>query len=352
MVDRISFCLGTLYIIKLFIAISLLLLSPTALLSQNDFRVMFYNVENLFDTKDDPAKNDDEFLPDGGMRWTNYKYWEKLRNITRVITAVGGMQSPALVGLCEVENDSVIFDLTRRSPLRAQGYEYIITNSPDQRGVDVALLYQRHQFNLLEKNEYEIIFSDKAARPTRNLLHAVGKVINGDTIDVFVCHWPSRSGGQQESEPARLDAARLLRAKTDSIFAIRQRANIVIMGDFNDHPDNKSLYETLGAEGLKGPYRNHSLYNMFYHRMRENEFGTYSFQGRWEILDQFIVSGNLLTQDNPLRIKNNSAHVFKADFLLRDGRYGNKEPFRTHLGPRYLGGFSDHLPIFMDIIIE
>lgn len=322
------------------------------LFSQSNFRVMFYNVENLFDTKKDSLKNDDEFLPDGFMRWTPYKYWEKLRNITRVITAVGGMQSPALVGLCEVENDSVVFDLTRRSPLRAQEYEYIITNSPDERGIDVALLYQRHQFKLLEKNEYEVVFQDKTTRPTRNLLHAVGKIINGDTLDVFVCHWPSRSGGQKESEPARLDAAQLLRSKTDSLFATRQKANIVIMGDFNDHPDNRSLYQTLGAKSVNDSISANTLHNMFYHRLRDADFGTYSFQGRWEILDQFIVSGNLLSQMHTLKIKDNSAHVFKPNFLLREGRFGNKEPFRTNLGPRYLGGFSDHLPVYMDIIVN
>lgn len=313
---------------------------------------MFYNVENLFDTKDNPLKNDNEFLPEGSMRWTPYKYWEKLRNITRVITAVGEMQSPALVGLCEVENDSVIFDLTRRSPLRAQEYEYIVTNSPDERGVNVALLYQRHQFKLIEKNEYQIVFNDKKTRPTRNILHAVGQVINGDTLDVFVCHWPSRSGGQRESEPARLDAAQLLRSKTDSLFAIRQHPHIVIMGDFNDHPNNKSLHKTLNAQSLNQPHQPHSLYNMFHHRLRESDFGTYYFQGRWEILDQFIVSGNSLSPSNGIRIKDNAAHVFKADFLLREGRYGNKEPFRTHLGPRYLGGFSDHLPIVMNMTIH
>ena len=123
-----------------------LFIGKSALFCQNDFRIMFYNVENLYDTKDDSLKNDDDFLPDGYMRWTPWKYREKLRNITRVITALGGMRSPALVGLCEVENDSVLYDLTKRSPLRVQEYEYIITRSPDERGIDVALLYQLDQF--------------------------------------------------------------------------------------------------------------------------------------------------------------------------------------------------------------
>lgn len=330
----------------------LLSLSLLTAFPQSHFRIMFYNVENLFDTTDDPEKNDSDFLPTGAMNWQPWKYWEKLRNITRVITAVGGMQSPALVGLCEIENDSVIFDLTRRSPLRAQDYEYVVTNSPDERGIDVALLYQRHQFKLLESNEYEIAFRDKKTRPSRNLLHAVGEVINKDTLDVFVIHWPSRSGGQRESEPARIDAATLLRGKVDSLFAVRKKPNIVIMGDFNDHPNDKSIYQTLQARSLNYHRSDKELYNMFYHRMKETGFGSYFFQGRWEVLDQFIVSGNLLSEANSTRIKGSEAHVFKSDFLLQKDTYGNKRPFRTHLGMRYIGGFSDHLPVYMDLEMD
>ncbi len=245
-----------------FIIVSLLwALSVPGIVSQNLFRVMFYNVENLFDTKDDSLKNDNDFLPDGFMHWTPWKYWEKLRNITRVITAVGGMQSPALIGLCEVENDSVIFDLTRRSPLRAQEYAYLISDSPDDRGIDVALLYQRHQFRLLESREYEIRFSERNQRPTRNILHAVGNLINGDTLDVFVCHFPSRSDGQRETEPLRVTAAALLREKTDSLFRTREDAHILIMGDFNDHPDNKSLLQTLQAKRVTAKTDKKGLYN-------------------------------------------------------------------------------------------
>ena len=317
------------------------------------FRILFYNVENLFDTKNDSLKNDDDFLPDGFMRWTPWKYWEKLKNITRVITAVGEMQSPALVGLCEIENDSVIFDLTKRAPLRAQNYEYITTNSPDERGIDVALLYQRHQFKLFEKNEYKIVFQDKNTRPTRNILHATGQLVNRDTLDVFVCHFPSRSGGWRETEPLRIHAAKTLRAKVDSLFTIRQHAHIVIMGDFNDQPNNKSLFQTLKAHSVNYYRHNKELYNLFFHRVKEKDFGTYKFQGRWEILDQFIVSGNLLSNDNSIAIKDNEAHIYSSDFLLQtDERYGGKQPFRTNLGPRYIGGFSDHLPIFIDLLIR
>src|SRR5690606_20940822 len=168
---------------RMLILVAMLVIAPAGIFSQEYFRVMFYNVENLFDTKDDSLKSDNDFLPDGNMRWTPWKYWEKLRNITRVITAVGEMQSPALVGMCEVENDSVLFDLTQRSPLRMQDYSYIVSNSPDERGIDVALLYQRHQFRLLDYKEYTLTLNKQFPRPTRNILHAVGNLINGDTLD-------------------------------------------------------------------------------------------------------------------------------------------------------------------------
>ena len=321
--------------------------------TQPNFRVMFYNVENLFDTKHDSLKNDYDFLPDGFMNWSNWKYWEKQRNIGRVITAVGQMSSPALIGLCEVENDSVIFDLIKRSPIRSQGYDYIMTNSPDLRGIDVALLYQQHQFKLIEKNEYEVVRGDKNARPTRNLLHAVGKVISGDTLDVFVCHWPSRYGGQLISESGRSDAAQLLRNKTDSLFLTRQNTHIIIMGDFNDLPNNKSIFNVLDAQNLTNERNKNELYNMFLHRIKERDFGTLKHQGQWGVFDQFIVSGSLLMDNASIRIKNDKAHIFRADFLTeKDEKYGGVRPYRTYLGPRYIGGFSDHFPIYMDLIIK
>lgn len=338
---------------KLSIVAFIFVFCSTILAAQTDFRIVFYNVENLFDTEKDSVKMDDDFTPEGFMKWTPWKYWEKLKNITRVITAVGGMQSPALVGLCEIENDSVIFDLTRRSPLRAQQYEYVVTNSPDERGIDVALLYQRHQFNLLKTNEYELRFRENFSRPTRNILHAEGKIINGDTLDVLVCHFPSRRGGKSETETFRMQAAELLRAKTDSLFATRQNAHIVIMGDFNDQPHDKSLFQVLKARSINYHLDDNELYNLFFHRTKERNFGTYKFQGNWEILDQFIVSGNLLSHNHSVKLSNKEAHVFNADFLLQDDdRYGGKQPYRTNLGPRYIGGFSDHLPIYLDLEIH
>ncbi len=333
-----------------FIFILHILVSPTAS-ARERFRVMFYNVENLFDTEDNPLKNDDDFLPDGFYRWTPWKYWGKMRNITRVITAVGEMRSPALVGLCEVENDSVLFDLTRKSPLREQGYEYIITDSPDERGINVALLYQRHQFKLIDTKEYEVAFSHPRFGATRNILHVVGELINRDTLDVLVCHFPSRSSGQRVTEPARLETAALLRRKADSILAVRERPYCLMMGDFNDPPESKSLLHTIRAGRNEAPYLNNQLYNLFFDHSQNSESGTYKYQGKWEVIDQFIVNGALLRKESGIYIDGFEAHIFNADFLLeKDEKYYGHKPFRTNLGPRYHGGFSDHLPIYLDLI--
>ncbi len=321
--------------------------------AQSELRVMFYNVENLFDTRDDPLKDDDDFLPDEFMRWTPKRYKEKLRDITRVITAVGEMQSPALIGLCEVENDSVLFDLTRRSPLRAQEYEYLITQSPDERGINVALLYQRHQFKLLEWAAYEVRFSRPDSRPTRDILHVVGQLVNTDTLDLFICHFPSRSDGQLATRPARIAAAETLREKVDSVLSVRARPCCIIMGDFNDPPDSECLFAVLGAGRVEPPLRDDRLYNLFFDYPENGEKGSYKYQGKWEVIDQLIVNGGLLVEESRVRVKNGEAIIFDAPFLLeKDEKYYGKKPFRTYLGPRYHGGFSDHLPVYLDLLID
>lgn len=336
------------------LSLVLIIFCCSFLKAQDKLRVVSYNVENLFDTKDNPDKDDDEFLPNGLMKWNDYKYWTKLRNITRVITAVGEMESPAIIGLVEIENDSVLHYLTKRSPLRAQKYEYLCTNSPDLRGVNVGLLFQRDKFKLLSKNEYQVEPPERGGRPTRNILHTSGRVISGDTLDVFVCHFPSRRGGQIASEPYRITAAKVLKTKTDSLFAIRFSANILIMGDFNDQPTDRSLSMTLGAVSMleKGIGKRH-LVNTFFHRLGETDFGTYKFQGSWELIDQFIVSGNLLSDSSSVSLVKDSPRIFRPEFLQeKDAAYGGFKPFRTNSGPNYLGGFSDHFPIVLDLIVK
>ena len=205
------------------------------------------------------------------MRHWNYsRYKKKLVDVARVITAIGEWSPPALVGLCEVENDTVLRDLTRRSPLKELSYRYVMTHSPDLRGIDVALLYQRDLFKLLSSRSISIP-PLKQYRPTRDLLHVSGLLLTGDTLDVFVCHLPSRSGGAKESESYRLYAAHILRMEVDSIMSIRSLPQVIIMGDFNDYPTNQSIQKILEAEEPPVDYQLDSLEKLeFYPKVFRN----------------------------------------------------------------------------------
>ena len=297
-------------------------------LAQESFRILFWNTENLFDCKDDPKKNDNEFLPDATRRWTYFRYRDKVKNLAKAIIASGDEYVPDLVGLCEVENDSCLYDLTRRSPLKEAGYRYVMTDSPDQRGIDVALLYQRGSFKLLQHQSIRIPFKQVKKAPTRDILHVVGKVVSGDTLDVWVVHYPSRRGGKAKSEPYRLLVAEILKHAVDSVMQVRQNPNVVIMGDFNDGPSSPVM-KKLCSDGR--------LVNL----MQGKKEGTYRYRGAWEILDQFLVSENVRTKN---------AEVLQHPFLLEeDEKYGGNKPFHTYNGMRYQGGFSDHLPIILDL---
>ena len=205
--------------------------------AQNTFRVMSYNVENLFDTENNPLMVDDEFTPDGNRFWTKGRYYRKLQHVSQVIQAAGEWNAIALVGLCEVENDSVMEHLLRRTPLYKQDYRYCMTHGCDIRGINVVLLYQREQFRLLGSEELRVPTTGKE-RPTRNILHVWGEVVSTDTLDVFVCHLPSRYGGELASRKRRKDAIGVLKKCTDSLFYCRKYPKILIMGDFNDTPQD------------------------------------------------------------------------------------------------------------------
>lgn len=214
---------------------------------QRLFRVISYNVENLFDTQDNPLADDEEFLPQGQRHWTPKRYNHKLQQLAKVITAAGEWTEPALVGLCEIENDSTLYQLCHRTPLRTQAYRYVCSDTDDPRGIRVALIYQRDQFALVGYESLRIPFRGGRKR-SRPLLHVWGRVVTGDTLDVFVCHFPSRSGGQLESESFRMDAARHLRRACDSLYQLRQHPHLIAMGDLNDTPIDRSLLEGLKAQ--------------------------------------------------------------------------------------------------------
>lgn len=312
-------------------------------------RIMFYNVENLFDTEDDPVTNDDEFTPEGRMRWTQNRYIRKRNDVFRVIAHVGGWDPPAVIALCEIENRKVLTNLVKNTPLVKYPYKILHKDSPDQRGIDVAFLYRSDYLQCVSE-QYIRIFPETGARQTREILYAVFLTTTGDTLHLFVNHWPSRSGGQRSSDPSRMLAATKLSAKTDSIFHVNPMAKIIITGDLNDTPSDKSIVTGLKAHTDTTQNKTKALFNLSAYKTGE-ETGTIKYQGRWSVFDQFIVSGGLLR--GKTKTSADQCHIFRADYLLEpDPRYSGTKPFRTFTGPRYNGGFSDHLPVYLDISIQ
>ncbi len=314
------------------------------------FRVVFYNVENLFDIYDDTLKLDDEFTPEAMRHWDNRRFYKKLNNVYKVLINIGEWEPPAVIGLCEMENRFVLNKLVYETPLKKFGYKIIHEESPDKRGIDVAMLYRP---DLFEPVNYEVIpvrFPFDTASRTRDILYVKGLVYS-DTIHFFVNHWPSKYGGLMGTEPKRAFVASLLKSKTDSLFQISDSAKILIMGDFNDAPESESISLFLKAESGTSQPEVNKLYDLMKGLYKKEKIGTHKYQGRWEVLDQFIVSGSMLNKSPGVAISPNGAHIYHPDYLLEeDEKYTGKKPFRSFTGMKYNGGFSDHLPVYVDLI--
>ena len=284
------------------------------------------NCENLFDCHHDEGKQDTEWLPDGKRHWSPARYWRKLNNLGQEILSCREDGLPDLVALVEVENDSCLFDLTHRSLLRNAGYEYLMTQSPDVRGIDVALLYQPFSFRPI-CYDYLSIQPIEGMRPTRDILYVEGRTQNHDILHVFVVHAPSRFGGERATRPNRRLVADCL---AGFIRQLPADAKVIVAGDFNDYADSPALQYladnglcnvTAQAQGLHGAQ------------------GTYRYEGRWESIDHVLVSA-------ALKECVQQSFVNDAPFLMEDdGRYGGVKPLRTYNGLRYQRGFSDHLPL-------
>lgn len=314
---------------------------------EKTFRLMFYNVENYFDSFDDSLTNDNEFLPDGIRNWNYSRFLKKRNNIYKTIMAVGAWEPPAIIGLCEIENRFVLNQLVYETPFAQFDYRIIHEESPDRRGIDVALLFNPKVFKVLDHQTITINFPFAPETKTRDILYVKGLVFGKDTLHIFVNHWPSRYGGELSSRPKRIFVAQQLAKHIDSILQKNNDAAIVVMGDFNDYPFNQSIKDELKAGRDKDSNR---LVNL----MPENNYqiGTNKYDGEWGILDQIMVSFGLLLQDKPIFV-DGKAQIFDADFLLReDAKFLGKMPFRTFLGMKYSGGFSDHLPVFVDFKIK
>lgn len=324
--------------------------NPLAEGERGNIRIMFYNVENYFDTRDDPLTADEEFLPESEKNWNFYRYREKTLNLFKTIVAVGESRPPEIICFAEIENKSVLFELIRNTPLEKYEFEIVHYDSPDIRGIDVGLIFRKDMIKKLASQKISITFPFDTLRTTRDILYFKGLTPHSDTLHIFINHWPSRRGGQQVSEPYRILVAQVLRSKCDSILKLNSCANIIITGDFNDEPYNESLSQGLGAVPAVEQYHCSILYNLSALLVEECKCGTYRYRAYWNMLDQFIISGNLLLPQSNLKTGKECLHIANFDFLLiEDKKYGGTKPFRTYQGPVYKGGFSDHLPIYLDL---
>jgi len=318
------------------------------------FRIMFYNTENFFDTIDDPKTNDNDFIPIAKRHWTGKRYYIKLNNIYKVFIS-SGIQPPSIIGLCEIENKKVLNDLTQKTPLLKFNYHYIHHDSPDSRGIDVALLYRPDQFKPLKIEFIRLSFPFDTARKTRDILYVKAIAFQIDTIHVFVNHWPSRARGQVISIPYREMAAKTLRHKVDSLFQISSRNKVIIVGDFNDEPDDLSILNDLKAMKVTNLIKNNALYNLSTGWLNNvQNMGTIKFKDKWQVFDQIIVSGNIINSSSRgLRCDPKSAKIYSTDFLLKDDRNNSgRTTFSTYSGYKYTGGFSDHLPVYVDLCVK
>jgi hypothetical protein len=331
------------YALVVFIALNL------AETQSQQARIVFYNTENFYDTKNDSLKNDEEFLPEGAKHWTYQRFRLKIVRLYQTITAIGGGEMPAIIGLCEVENHDVLNRLIYDTPLEKTGYRIIHRDSPDARGVDVALLYRPDIFEPDTSVWLNVPLPGKET--TREILHVRGRLWKDDTIHVYVNHWPSRFGGAGASASKRLAAASTLAASVKEVLSSDSFSNIVIMGDFNDEPGDESLQALNkiimnGAEDILP-----ALINLSEKKSLIDYEGTIKHQGSWSVFDQVIVTPALMDGTNGCRLISKKTEIFGARFLLEpDATYTGYKPFRTYSGPGYNNGFSDHLPV--SILVE
>lgn len=310
-------------------------------------RIMFYNVENLFHPSDDSLTADEDFTPTGSYHWTYKKYYRKISMIGKVILAAGMGDPPWLVGLAEIENERVLKDLCYNSPLRKFGYRYVHYDSPDRRGVDVALLYRDSCVRILRSRKIPVVFSFDTFARNRDVLYAVVQFPSGDSLHLFVNHWTSRYGGYAATVPKRNVYATVVRRHVDSLMVRDHHAKILITGDFNDYATDESMTDHLRAREFVRRLPRDTLYNLMLPLARQSLRGSHKHEDFWGCLDQFIVSDAWLTDTAGVR-QVGGAEIFDADFLLVDDeKYGGKKNFRTFLGPRYIGGFADHLPVYV-----
>ncbi len=307
----------------------------------------FWNVENLYDTLNDQLKDDDEFTPDGKNAWVGKRYWTKIDRLSEVISKMGTDANPdglAILGLCEIENKSVVQDLVNSKRLKSRNYQIVHIEGPDKRGVDPSFVYNPNYFKVTKSVSYRVVLPTDSTHPTRDIL-AVSGNFYGDPLTVLVNHWPSRRGGEEASRPNRNAAALVARRIADSVMKNNPNAKVVFMGDFNDDPVNVCIKDNIGTyNDYKKPEPN-KFFNPMYKPFKEGT-GTLAWQDSWNLFDQIIVSPNCAKGDFKTW-EYHDVRIFNKPFLRSD--FGNFKgyPFRTFSGSQYTAGYSDHFPVFI-----
>lgn len=313
--------------------------------------VMFYNVENLFDVRNDPETSDDEFLPDGDRHWNSFRMNLKLNNIAKVISNTGNWEPPAIIGFCEIENRYVLERLVAEKALQNWNYRVIHKDSPDERGIDVAAIYRPDQFTPLRYWYFPMTSESGEKNQSREILAITGVLANRDTIHLFFNHWPSRYSGLMETRDGRNKAASILKKEVEMLQKTYVYPHIIIMGDFNDQPFDQSLTRHLRASNEMGSNPD-QLYNLSYQWVSQKR-GTLKHQAEWNVFDQIFVSGSMLGTTRKLFVTQRDAEILEATFLFtQDEKYFGRKLFRTYEGYKYKGGFSDHLPVLLGVRIR
>jgi predicted extracellular nuclease len=311
----------------------------------NGYSISFYNVENLFDTINDPNTIDEEFLPDGKLTWNTERYNKKLNHIVEALT-LNQTENPMIIGLVEIENDRVLSDLIKTGKFAQTKYQIAHKESPDARGIDCGLLYDSERFKPLVITNLAVKLDSVPDFKTRDILYVQGELAGKKKLHIFVNHWPSRREGQKESEHKRIRAAEVVRKKIDEILKKDPKANIILMGDLNDHPNDVSVEQTLKAKPTTDSKAD--LLNLMYDEQLAGK-GTHNYKGEWGVLDQFIVSSAFFNGKKGLVIDGQDAKIVYEEILLYTDKAGNKKPSTTYGGTNYYGGYSDHLPITLKL---
>jgi len=308
--------------------------------NSNSYTIAFYNIENLFDVENDPLTNDDDFLPTSAKRWKPERYKNKLLKLGSVISKIGEENTetaPVIIGLAEVENKKVLSDLVQSKNLINEAYSYVHFDSLDERGIDVALLYKSSVFTIEHSETFSVYLQTESGEQdyTRDILLVKG-ILNNEPLHLIVNHWSSRREGEKETEFKRLASSKKVNAIIKTIKGKNPNAKIIVMGDFNDNPNNDSVTLMVKESALYNPFKT----------VWSRDKGSLSYNFQWHLFDQILFSTNFFDANNST-LSFNSANVYNSKFFTQyHGKYKG-QPFRTYVGKKYKGGYSDHFPVYV-----